>query len=263
MHQDIPVPCDGCGEKFSIEHALSFPNGGFVMSRHDDAAKEWGALRAWALIPSSITYKPKINIRTVQGETTGDEARQEIGTADGGTETVGEAQGGRVRTVNGSARLSGQLVQVLVPADLGAGVSAHGFWKRGTTAMFDIEIVNLDAGSYLRMTLEKAVVKAKKELYLQACLERRSTFTPMVYSADGIPGAEALSAQKRLAVLLSYKLKREYSEMCSFVRATMSLAILRSYSLLLRDPRNKGARIWQQPELADRVVMALLLLWRG
>ena len=76
MHQDIPVPCDGCGEKFSIEHALSFPNGGFVMSRHDDAAKEWGALRAWALIPSSITYKPKINIRTVQGETTGDEARQ-------------------------------------------------------------------------------------------------------------------------------------------------------------------------------------------
>ena len=67
----------------------------------------------------------------------------------------------------------------------------------------------------------------------------------MVYSADGIPGAEALAAQKRLAALLSYNLKREYSKMCGFVRAQMSLAIVRSNSLLLRGPRNKGTRIRQ------------------
>ena len=87
------------------------------------------------------------------------------------------------------------------------------------------------------MTPEKALAKEekeKKDLYLQACLKSRRNFTPMVYSADGIPGAEALSAQKRLAALLSYKLKREYSEMCGFVRARMSLAIVRSNSLLLR-----------------------------
>ena len=80
--------------------------------------------------------------------------------------------------------------------------------------MFDIRIVNLDACSYLRMTPEKDLAKAEKkktDLYLQACLERRRTFTPMVYSADGIPRAEALAAQKRLAALLRYKLKREYS----------------------------------------------------
>ena len=102
--------------------------------------------------------------------------------------------------------------------------------------MFDILIVNLDTGSYLRMTPEKALAKAekeKKDLYLQACLERRRIFTPMIYSADGIPRSEALAAQKRLAALLSYKLKREYSEMCGFVRARMSLAIVRSNSLLL------------------------------
>ena len=79
--------------------------------------------------------------------------------------------------------------------------------------MFDIRIVNLNAGSYLRMTPQKALAKVemeKKDLYLQACLERKRTFTSMVYSADGIPGVEALSAQKRLVALLSYKLKREY-----------------------------------------------------
>ena len=54
--------------------------------------------------------------------------------------------------VNKEARLIGQPGQVVVSAELRADVSSHGFWKRGTTTMFDIRIVNLDAGSYLRMT---------------------------------------------------------------------------------------------------------------
>ena len=77
--------------------------------------------------------------------------------------------------------------------------------------MFNIRIFNLNAGSYLRMTLEKVLAKSekeKKDLCLQACLERRSTFTPLVYSADQIPVAEDLSTQKRLPALLSYKLKQ-------------------------------------------------------
>ena len=76
--------------------------------------------------------------------------------------------------------------------------------------MFDIQIVNLYTGSYVLMTPEKALAKAEKkkmDLYLQACLEHRKTFT--VYSADGVPGAEGLAAQKRLAALLSYKLNQE------------------------------------------------------
>ena len=59
----------------------------------------------------------------------------------------------------------------------------------------------------------------------------------MVYSVDGIPGLEALDAQNRLAALLSYKLKRENSEMCGFVRARMSLSIVKSNRLFLRGPR--------------------------
>ena len=65
--------------------------------------------------------------------------------------------------MNGAAILIGQTGQVVVPADLRADVSAHGLWKRGTTTMFDIRIVNLDAGSYLRITPEKALAKAEKE----------------------------------------------------------------------------------------------------
>ena len=68
MPQDIPLTCNGCGKKFLIEHALSCPKSGLVLARNDDAAKEWGALGARALVPSSITNEPKINSRTVQGK---------------------------------------------------------------------------------------------------------------------------------------------------------------------------------------------------
>ena len=44
------------------------PERGLVLARYDDATKEWGALGAQALVPSAITYEPKINSRTVQGD---------------------------------------------------------------------------------------------------------------------------------------------------------------------------------------------------
>ena len=98
------------------------------------------------------------------------------------------------------------------------------------------------------MTPEKALAKGeneKKDLYLQACLDCRRTFTPMIYSAYGIPRLKALAAQKRVARLISYKLNQEYSEMCGFVPGRISLAIVRSNSLLLRGSCKKGDRIWQ------------------
>ena len=64
-------------------------------------------------------------------------------------------------------------------------------------------------------------------------LERQCSFNPMVYSTDGIPGTEAVAAQRRLASLLSNKLKREYSEMCGFFRASVALSIVQSNTLLL------------------------------
>ena len=168
--------------------------------------------------------------------------------------------------MNGTDRLAGIPVQVQLPAESRADISDHGFCKRGTTVMFDILIANLDAGSYLHMMPEKALAKAEKEnkdLYLQACLECRRNFNPMVYSAYVIPGAEALYAQKRLDALLSYKLKQEYSQMCGFVRARMSLAKVRHKSLLLRGLCDKGARIRQLPDLTDGVMMELIALLQG
>ena len=92
--------------------------------------------------------------------------------------------------------------QETVPDESWVDVSVHRFWKWGTTALFDMQIVNLDTGSYLRQTSAKALgtaEKEKKDKYLQPCLERQHSFTPMVYSTDGITGTEATSAHICLA----------------------------------------------------------------
>ena len=60
---------------------------------HNDAEKECGNLGAQALVPSTITYEPKINSRTVQGGRTGSGVRQEGGKDEGSVDIVGEAQG--------------------------------------------------------------------------------------------------------------------------------------------------------------------------
>ena len=85
----------------------------------------------------------------------------------------------------------------------------------------------------------------------------------MVYSTDGITRAETMTAQNMLAALLSYKLNQEYSKKCGFVKARMSLAIVRSNSLLLHIPQDKEACIQQRPEMVDREVIALLVPWWG
>ena len=51
----------------------------------------------------------------------------------------------------------------MLPAELWAEFSAHSFWKRGTTVMFDVKFINLDAGSYLRTISKNVLGKAEKE----------------------------------------------------------------------------------------------------
>ena len=66
-------------------------------------------------------------------------------TAVNGTDIRGEAQGVRrdERTGKGAVDTVLRLVKVVSPEETQDDVSAHEFCKRGTTAMFDIRIVNI------------------------------------------------------------------------------------------------------------------------
>ncbi len=108
-------------------------------------------------------------------------------------------------------------------------VGVHGFWKRGRTAIFDVQVCNTDTKSYGNCESKKVLegaARRKKEKYEEACLERRWDFTPMIYSVNGMADKHARAAEKRIAGLLAAKWARQYSQMAYFVRTWMCLAIV-------------------------------------
>jgi hypothetical protein len=198
---DLPTHCDGCpNTRFTVDHAFQCKKGGLVLARHDEMAAEWHQLCSQALTPSAVTDEPIIP--TYQYQDNVPAAEQ-------------------------------------APA-LRGDVSAHGFWSRGTTAIFDIRITDTDAASY-RTRDPQAVLQRqeqeKKRKYGDACKESHRHFTPLVYSVDGLEGKEVTAARKRLASRLAAKWNRKYAQVCGFVRSRMAFTLARTASRCLRGTR--------------------------
>jgi hypothetical protein len=204
---NLPAVCDGCQQPFTVDHAVTCKKGGLIVLRHNDVKSEWHELCAKATTPSAVSDEPLIHL--------------------------GQAP----VTVNATSATE-------VPPELRGDVAVRGFWSRGTTAVFDIRITDTDASAYWGQATDKILLKHEKEKktrYLQACLDQRRHFTPLVFSVDGVLGSEAKAASKRLAARLSAKWKRPYSEVCGFVRSRLSVALVRSMSTCLRGARDPAA----------------------
>ena len=105
-----------------------------------------------------MSYKPNTDSRTVQGDRNGDGVSRETGG-------------------------QGAIWKATAPDESRVDVSVHGFWKWGTSALFDMRIFNLDAGSYLCQMSVKNLTKAEKDnkdKSLHPCLDNRRSFTPLV-----------------------------------------------------------------------------------
>ena len=213
--------CDACGCGFSIEHGLSCKTGGLVGLSHNDVRDEAGGLSEAALGKTYVSYEPMIF---------------------SGTDVWASQPG----TPQGPAARRG------TPGDDARGdVLVHGLWKKGEGCVLDVRITDTDQPTYRGSSSEKVLerqAKAKKDFYLQACVERRRSFAPLVYSVDGMAAKEAKAFEKRVASLLAEKWRRHYSEMVGFVRARMSLAVVRGVSLKLRGSRTRKA---YRPEWTD------------
>jgi hypothetical protein len=74
----------------------------------------------------------------------------------------------------------------------------------------------------------------KKKKYLEACLGQCHHFSPFMVSTDGLFGKEAKTLLKKLPGLLAEKWEKPYSEVCGYVNARMSIAVVRATHLCLR-----------------------------
>src|SRR5210317_239205 len=120
----------------------------------------------------------------------------------------------------------------------------------------DVRVTDTDAKSYSNQSSAKVLERAAKQnrdKYADACIERRRSFAALVYSVDGMGCKEARAFERRVAALLAAKWDRPYSEMVSFVRTRMSVAIVRSNTLLLRGARTNGRAA--RPVLEDAAAL--------
>ena len=72
--------------------------------------------------------------------------------------------------------------------------------------MLDVRITDTDQPTYRGSSLEKVLerqAKSNKEVYLQACVERRRSFAPLVYLVDWMAAKEASTFEKRASLRCS------------------------------------------------------------
>jgi len=182
--------------------------GGLIGHRHNNVAAEWSEFCASALTPASVTDEPLIP-----------------------HDQDGPAQ---VRGPDGDP-----------PLALRGDIGAYGFWRRGTTTIFDVRITDTDAASWRHMSTAKVLrrqEKEKKDKYGDHCRNAHLDFTPLVFSVDGMEGTEATAARKHLAARLAGKWNLQYSQMCGFVKARLSIALVRATSRCLRGTRDQSYR---------------------
>jgi hypothetical protein len=140
-------------------------------------------------------------------------------------------------------------------------VLIRGFWAKGTDCIIDVQVTDTDAKSNRSkdpMKVLDAHEKEKKRKYLKPCLKQRRNFTPFVVSADGLLGKEAEVLLNRLAGKISIKWGKPYSEVCGFVRARMSIAMVRATHLCLRGSRIPTSKMsYKFPEWEDSAGLGL------
>ena len=229
---NLPEFCDGCGEQFTTEHGLNCKSGGLVHERHEAAADEFAYLAGMAFRPAAISHRPRVNTSHTRARVPGTTAPA--------LAPVFRNTAAATATNNNTGAAQTEAAAQAEEPDLEGDKGVRGFWKHGRECIFDIRITNTEARSNRNKQPLKCLAgqeKEKKRKYERACHEQRKDFQPMVYSVDGMAGPKTRAAEKRLASVLAVKWRREYSEMCGFIRTRMAIAVVRSNTLMWRGSR--------------------------
>jgi hypothetical protein len=134
----------------------------------------------------------------------------------------------------------------------------RGFRSWGTDCFIDVRITDLDSKSYLKKSSDEVLARQeqeKKRKYLAPCIANRRHFTPFVSSTDGMIGKEGQTFAKRLAGLLSEKWRRPYCQLCGYVNARLSIALVRATHRCLRGSRVLSPLISLKQFLPEKVII--------
>ena len=186
-----------CGQRFDLDHALNCKRGGFVIMRHNNVRDFETNLLAQ--VRTDVEKEPPL--QPLSGETVA-----------GATE-----DGAR------------------------PDIRARGFWRPVQNAFFDVLLTNLNAPSQAHLSPEKIFAKheaAKKRKYNDRIMNvEHGTFTPLVFSLNGVMAPECARFHKHLASKIATKTEQRYSSVMNMIRTKLSFMILRACLMGVRGSR--------------------------
>ena len=197
--KDLPQKC-ACEKAFSVEHALSCKQGGFVGMRHDNVKNLLVA--SIAKVCKNVQCEPRLlpldNERfALKSAITGDEARPDI-----------KAGGFWSRGVNA-------FFDVRV-----THVNSRSKENKSTKEIFESQ------------------ENEKKRQYNQRVIDvEHGTFTPLVFGTNGGFGEECGRFITKLAEKLSHKTDESYASIITWLRTKLSFSILKSVNMCVRGSR--------------------------
>ena len=225
---NLPLTCDGCGEKSSISHAMTCKKGGLVILRHNEIKDSLGDLCSEALQPSAVRDEPLINparvIPPAQITTAANTATNPEPVPANVPANVPEEP---VTFVNSTSHNRGDLL-------------IRGFFNRGTDVIVDVRIVDLNCKTHRNKTAAsvlKSAEQEKKHKYKRDCEQQRRTFVPFVMSTCGLIGGEAKNFLQRLGKIYAEKSGDPYSRARLYHNTVLDIALVRACHLCLRGSR--------------------------
>ncbi len=213
-----------CHTEFSTGHALQSKKGGLVILRHNELCDEIADLASSAFAPSAVRDEPRIYPSQLSLPPVDPSPPPPVDPPPPPPPTNPTEHQPVVAT----------------PIDECGDLLIRGLFEHGTDCIIDFSVCDLDAQSYRDRPPAAVILSrewAKKNQYLQPCLDQRRHFVPFIASADGILGEEAQAVLRQLASQLSKRWSRPYSAVRGYVNARLSLALVRASHLCLRGSR--------------------------
>ena len=148
---------DGCMQTFLVCHALSYPNSGLIIARHNEIHDEIVHLAKQSLSPNCISGELLVHLVRSRYD-------EEVCLRGRVPETWGE-------------------------------MSIWGLWDSQTEAIIDARLVDADVDTWepvIMCNLLTGWKKTKKEKHGQTCYNHHRHFSPFVLSVYGMVGKEAI-----------------------------------------------------------------------
>ena len=197
----LPSQCV-CGTKFSIEHSLNCPRGGFPSVRHNELRDITADLLT--KICHGVGTEP--HLQPVYDEQF------------------------TYRTAN---REDGARLDV---------VAENFWSRDRQRSFFDVRVFNPVAQTYQNTSLAQCFhrnEREKRRTYEERIREiEHGNLSPLVFSTSGNMGPTATTVYKRLAAMIADKTNKPYSKTIHWMRCRLSFSLLRSAIMCLRGSRS-------------------------